>query len=934
MKFVVIDVETTGNAPHKGDKIIQIGAAVVENGKLIQTYSTYVYPQKSIPAFISQLTGITDKDVAGAPVFSEVAPQILELMKDSYFVAHNVPFDFSFINEELKNAGFSALKNPVLDTVECARILFPTASGYSLSALAEWLGLTHDRPHQADSDAIVTASVLIKVLHKISQLPAASLKSLKQLSPGLASQLEPILINALSVKRSTGRLDDKSFETYRGITIKKKRSLSLEASRKTVEGQFNKSFFVKGGTLENRWDGFQWIEGQQEMADAVWSAFNDHSHLLAEAGTGTGKTLAYLYPALQFTKESGSRVVISTHTLHLQEQLLEKEIPVLKKVLDFPFQAAMLKGKSNYLCLRKLERVLKEKQASYEETLGLAQLIIWVLETDRGDLEEISLAGGQQSLLWDQILTDSDSLKDDPWADKNYYYRAGEEAEKADIIITNHALLFSDIVKENQLLPVYKHAVLDEAHHLDELAGKHLGFSLSYLFLNQLLSKVNQNDTRSIIQRLAVYEKSYIHYFHENWYQRRQDNYALLKYECDELFRTLHTFTKAGHQKKQSETGGFLCNYEPSHLQRQGWSSIHEAAERFIVLIEEETEAWNEFHERLSSEIKGTQFEIGWLEAFRITLMDITVSIESLIALLFNKKDNYVYWIEAGRKGELNSIVMYGRPINVNDLLADKLFAEKFSVVMTSASLTVKKSFSYIIENWGLEDFAPQTIMLPSPYHFKRNTKLLIPSDMPLIKDGERDYINDAAEFIYHAASISDGKMLVLFTSFDMLRKTYFKLREWDDEGDFYLIGQGMKSGSRSKLIKTFRQNEKAILFGTNAFWEGVDIPGEDLSCLIIVRLPFAPPDEPVMEAKSQHKTQSGSNPFTSLSLPQAVLRFKQGFGRLIRHKQDRGVVIVLDNRLIKSSYGKEFLESLPPVPVKYLPTPTLLNELADFMDK
>ncbi|MFB4163385.1 ATP-dependent DNA helicase DinG [Alteribacillus sp. JSM 102045] len=931
-KFVVIDTETTGNAPKKGDKIIQIGAAVIENDQIKETFSTFVRPFQHIPVFIQQLTGIRDEDVISAPAFFETAPYLLELLEGAYFVAHNVPFDLNFINQELIQAGYEPYSGPAIDTVECARFLYPSAPAYQLSQLADWLNIYHDRPHQADSDAIVTAHLWLKMKEKLFHLPAATLKWLKGLAVHMESDISSIISNAYKVNKRNDTIENNGIEIYKGLAIKKHEPWKQNSNTEKISGE--EEFFSGSGLLAESMTGYEQRIGQQEMASAIREAFHAREHLLIEAGTGIGKSLSYLVPALYYCKTADRRVMVSTHTVNLQEQLMEKEIPLLHKILPFEFNAILFKGRNHYLCLRKFKQLLNTAPSTYEEVLGLAQILIWILETSTGDVEEINIAGGSNSAFWEKVRSDETTFSQASleWSSKNYYNRAIEKTNQADLIITNHALMFTDLSKEQSILPSYKNIIVDEAHHLEELASKKLGLEVNYFDLTQVFHRLGFMDKNGLFQRLMVYEQSVHHHFASHWYQRREDHFILLKYEVDELFRLLHHFCLEKAPKKQTDVGRISVRYDLSKEVSSNWKVIQDSLKRILILFEEEAEAWLTFYNYLSSCVPSNSLEYGLLHDFKAAAKDAEQVCDQLFSLLLEHDENCVYWMEIDKKGAANAAYLYARPVDVSELLADQFFAEKDSVVLTSAALTVDGSFSYVIKKWGLQDFAPQTLQLPSPYDYKNKAKVFVPDDMAAIKDGEKEFIVQTAEFIYHTASITEGKMLVLFTSFDMLKKTYYQLRMWDEASDFVLIGQGLKSGSRLKLMKAFKQYENAILLGTSSFWEGIDIPGEDLRCLVIVRLPFSPPNEPISQARMEKVRTEGGNPFQEVSLPQAVLRFKQGFGRLIRHKNDKGVVVVLDKRISQSAYGKYFIQSLPSLPVVKKPTDSVLNDIASFL--
>ncbi|MGY4690077.1 ATP-dependent DNA helicase DinG [Salibacterium sp. K-3] len=930
-KFVVIDTETTGNAPRKGDKIIQIGAALVEDGHIQEVWSSFIQPHSSIPLFIQQLTGISSEDVSNAPEFCDIAEVLWGWLDDAYFVAHNVPFDLQFINSELQEAGFPPFQGAVIDTVELSRILFPSAPGYQLSRLTEWLGISHIRPHQADSDARVTASLLLKLLNKLNSLPKTTVKWLQSLAPYLESDLAEVM-RETGWKKGNAAWHSMEWTEYKGIVFRKThRQVEPEAPELHDGIEEETGFFSPEGKLASVKDMYEYREGQADMAHKVSQVLHERRHLLVEAGTGAGKTLGYLVPAVFYSKRTGKCVLISTNTIALQEQLMYSELPLLQNAVPFSFSAMLLKGKSHYLSLRRFRQTLGTIAASYEEALGMAQILIWILETDTGDVEEINFPGGSGSAFWEKVCTDDTDKRGyfPSWEQLDYYPQAVRKAEQADIVITNHALLFTEINNGGRRLPSHRHVIIDEAHHLDELASRHLGTQISYFSLNQVLNRIGVLEGTGLFQRLFIIEQDVKSQYSMTWFQKRRDYFTLLKYEIDELFRMIRAFCLHAPEAEETDVGRLSVRYFPEHMNQPEWQHMKDVLKRVEAQFAEEQKELHDFCMSLFSFVGPESGEYGLLQDLYSALEEAGLHMDKLSNLLMREDADCVYWMEVEKKGAANAAYLFQRPVDVSDLLADKLFARKDSVVMTSASLTFRGSFSHVINKWGLVDFAPDTMQLPSPFPVKERAELLVPQHMPSVKD--HWYIKETAEFIFHAASITEGKILVLFTSFDMLRRTYDQLKRWDEENQLSVLAQGVKTGSRSRLMKMFKQQEQAVLLGTNSFWEGVDLPGEDLRCIIIARLPFPPPDDPVTEAGMERARKNGLSPFREISLPQAVLRFKQGFGRLIRHRQDRGVVVVLDERIITAGYGRAFLESIPELPVLHQPVDNLLDEIASF---
>lgn len=934
-RFVVVDLETTGNNPKKDDRIIQVGVVVVEQGKIINQFSSFVNPEISIPSFIQQFTGITNDMVADAPLFSSIAPILMDYLDGAYFVAHNVPFDLSFLQNELDMCGYNTFTGPVIDTVELARLLMPTEESFKLNHLATSLNFVHSRPHQADSDAEATARILLYLLEKLKGLPLLTMQGLKPIIKRLNSGLEDILQTYINEKLTTADLKvDNTLEEFRQLVIKK-------PSEPTKDTNVNEIpyFHDEVNTLEERlqetMEGFEIRNSQKEMMDSIDQALMTNQHLLVEAGTGTGKSLAYLLPGLFFAKKNETSMVISTHTVQLQQQLLERDMNILKNAVPFSFRSAVLKGRSHYLCLRKFEQKVNEQlDQNYDTLLSKGQILVWLTETNEGDVEQINLPSGGR-VFWNEIQSEAKTClgKHCPWFSRCFYHRARINAYGADIIITNHALLFTDITQDHQLLPSYKHVIIDEAHHIEEVASDHFGFSTDYFSFTHLLSRLGTLESSDLLQQLFMMQQE-IGFNLDDYFEKLDALILDLKYELDDCFTQIHSLVVKRVSASKNEIGRKSLRFYPHEMKGNGWKEIQEAVARVQMYLKDTLKLMKRIIDELSLNEEHLNFpQSGLITAMKGFYTNFSEEKGMLEELLLHYDPNYVYWIEVDVRGAKNATFIYNKPIEVSQILAENFFSKKHSVIMTSATLTVKNSFEYLIHRLGLEDFGPSTKIIESPFSYENQVQLMVPTTLPNIKEVDEDeYIYEIVMSILDIAKTTKGRMLVLFTSYDMLRKAYYQLKDFIVNEEFVLIGQGISSGSRAKLTKNFKQFDQAILFGTSSFWEGVDIPGEDLSCLIIVRLPFSPPDNPIFEARSEKLKELGKSPFMELSLPQAIIRFKQGFGRLIRSSHDRGVVFVFDRRITGTRYGKSFIQSLPQVPLKENTLQELLYDIENWL--
>ncbi|WP_077309029.1 ATP-dependent DNA helicase DinG [Terribacillus halophilus] len=916
-KFVVVDLETTGHAPSNGDKIIEVGIVVIQGRVVTDQFQTMLDPGMPIPPFISQLTGISDEDVTGAPRFEEVAEEIAAFFQDSYVVAHNANFDLRFLNSSLEASGLAPISCPVLDTVELARIMLPTAPSYKLSVLSEYLSFEHDQPHRALSDTLVTAELLLSLLEKMDKLPYETIAHLLTLERALKSDLRALLDARLEDLAFEAE-QDSGLEVYRGLAIR--RLPENERTNSVIAQSFGEladQVYRKDGLLSEGMRSYEPRGSQQEMSEQIYDVFHSSRHALLEAETGTGKSLAYLLPAVFTAVKEKSRVVISTHLTQLQAQLMEKEIPLLQRLLPFSFKAALLKGKQHYLSLSRFESELQQKaNDNYDITLTKAILLVWLTITETGDIDEVNLpSSGKRFFL--HMSADSEDTQDpfSPWFSRSFYQRAKKAAWQADIIVTNHALLCSDMQEEYQLLPSYERAIIDEAHHFEATAAKHFGLALDYVSIHHMLSHANK-----------VYDKATEQLPHPQaemliW----QSLWEQTKIEADDMFRYIHEFVLSQHRNKlgTNDIGRMQLRLEEVR-NTKALQVIAEMGGRLLFGI-------RDCIHHLLQLVKTAekQADKKMADSLQNAVNQLQSIIDSIERMFLVTDDEEVKWIEVDVYGARNSVYLYSEPLAIADMLFERFFSEKKSIVLTSATLTMKQSFEFIQLQLGLDE---QTVTkrFDSPYSYQEQVQLLVPNDFPDVRGKDNyPFIYAVCEAILSLAAVTDGRMLVLFTSYDMLKKAHGLVKELTDDQDYMLIAQGITSGSRDRLKKNFQSNKKSILFGTSSFWEGVDIPGEDLSCLVIVRLPFQPPDHPIYEAKAAKLKAEGKNAFMELALPNAVIRFKQGFGRLIRSSSDRGIVFVCDDRMIKARYGNYFTASIPEVPTHYQSTAELL-ELAE----
>ena len=886
-EYAAIDLETTGLDPAR-DRVIEIGAVAFTADRVTETLERLVDPGRAVPEVVLRLTGIRPEELRGAARAEAALAELGRFLRGRQPVGHGARLDVDFLN----SAGFWDPGHEILDTLDVARILLPGAVSHSLPQLAVEFGFNQPRPHRALDDADATRQLLMRLLEEAAALEEGVKESMLALVAPYSWAIARFFADALTAPSPT---------TESRTSVPRGQERGRRSEQKPPDDpRALASLLGPEGPLAGLIPGYEHREPQQQMLLAVAQIQARGGMLVVEAGTGTGKSLAYLVPSIARAVSHQERVVVSTHTHTLQEQLMGNDLPALREWLPWEFKACLLKGRSNYVSLRRWRRFLAEPCADADELKFKLKVLLWLHSTESGDRSELRLHG-REEVLWTRIASDPmDCVGVHCTREDCYVHRARAEAEAADLVVVNHALLLADAEVGGGLLPEFNHLVVDEAHHLEEAATRGLRQEVDGPGLVALLERLAQVGTDNQEGLLAEL--------------RRQPHLGESK---DSLAGAGPlSLAAAARVREFFELAGFWVGARTNESERRdetlrltdslradpGWEAVRLAGENAAVGLKVLDTALRRSVGAVREWLGGAEPDQGIRE-----LEIIRGRLESAAALVdeavLKPDSNRVYWFTVPGRSE--NMLLRAAPINVGELLRERVYTERQSTVFTSATLSVGGSFDYFGSRVGLgQSF--EELLLPSPFDFLHQALVCLPSDLPTPDD---EGFNSAVEDVVAAvARRVGGRTLVLFTSHRQLREVHAALKHRVDLDEILILGQGI-DGQRRQLLKTFEEANRPLLLGTASFWEGIDVPGERLSCVIMVRLPFPVPTDPVYAARAEQVR----DPFSQLALPQAALRLKQGFGRLIRRSTDRGAVVVLDNRILGRDYGKTFLDVLPP---------------------
>lgn len=920
--LVALDIETTG-LEFKTDRIIEIGAVRFSAKGVEAEFNTLINPGIRIPPFISQLTGISDAMVRGKqiPMIEEAIGQLDDFVGNLPVIGHNVTFDLTFLR---RDGGLK--KNPAIDTYEMASVILPSEGRYNLRALGQVLGVPMRATHRALDDTKVTQAIYQIMFGMIQDLPLATLGEIVRLSPGATWGGNLPFKWAFEDKRRKN--PSGAEEPYQNPLLAQEPPMELKPidPKETIKGldlDEVSAVLEPGGPFHKSFPDYEHRSEQLEMLRSASRAISEGRHYLIEAGTGIGKSLAYLIPAALWATKNQQRVVISTNTINLQDQLMSKDIPLLLDTLDLKCRATVLKGRSNYLCPHHLEILRKSKPKNPEEMRVLGKVLVWLESSLSGDRGEINLNGPQERRIWNRISAEHEDCSTEGCLKRTGgrcpFYQARQRAHSSHIIIVNHALLLADVATGNRVLPEYDTLIIDEAHHLESATTNALSFYTSHNLLRRSLSTLNDKKSGILNWVLSLGEKHLppakfgsLHKLVDSIgtrskkvESRMNEFFGILKDILDQSFRrgASSQYTQQLRIEPASETP---VNFRGIMRDQENWEKVEkkwdEARQLLYGLIEEIQKLWESINELLEKERADEPQYEAVLNELREASRELYDMYENIDQMVFEPDRNMIYWIEA--PPPRREVAVKAAPLYIGELMERYIWFEKRAVILTSATLTTTGSFDYMRNRLGAND--AEELALGSPFDYMNAALLYLAEDIPEPSDfkGHQLALNKGLISLCKAVG---GRTLVLFTSYSQLQETAKSITGPLAQEGIIVYEQG-SGPSAHTLLKSFRKAEQAVLLGTRAFWEGVDIPGQDLSVLVIAKLPFQVPSDPIVAARAEQY----HNSFQEYMLPEAILSFRQGFGRLIRTKQDRGVVAIFDKRLISKSYGDLFLSSLP----------------------
>ena len=910
--FIAFDLETTG-LDSKRNEIIEISALRFVDGELDDEFTALVKPTQKIPEKITEITGINDSMVANAPHISEVLDDFISFMDGSIVVAHNAEFDLEFINQNISKYSKEINIKSVCDTLLLSRSFLFSLEKFNLEFLSNYFNLSHDA-HRARADAFNTGIILIKLIEQMCSFPIEIFQKINKICNNQTVYNKLLYINILNFLKSNQTNKIKPIKEFnvRNNVLNNKNSPNNDFSDDID------SWFSNEGKVSKSWPNYQKRDIQVKLSSDIHSNFSDNSILIAEAEAGLGKSLSYLIAGLKYAKENNKKLIISTYTKALQEQLFYKDIPVLINYLNLNLKAIILKGKNNYLSKLKFNEIIDNDYINIKdkEINECITLIVWSHFTVTGDIEECNGIYRERIVrLWNQLtyseMNDLDFYKSQygNFHQNDYYNKIMKEANDSDIIIINHSLFCNDISSDSPSLPLNSLLIIDEGHNLINAVKNQLtlNFSDSYL-LSIFYSLKNSLDTIEAHNYSRFDNRDEIVTSLDDLIKEVSETFKLFKFNFEEIYSNL-----------EFNSYDLVLSQEEYNLNGLDLNNIYFKIDKLIDYVDL-------FLESCSSN-KNSSFNktINPIELIRSDLNENKIIMKNFI----DNSGRYIKWISLYKSGLNNHMRIYVSDSDIKSFMLNKIYKLYPSFTMCSATFTINESFNFLFQNLGVDGNLFKTNIYKSPFYYEDQAKFYIYNKKIDINSG--NYINDISNQISFLYKSLYKKTLILCTSYKQVKSITNNLLNNSDINNEDIFTQTSRF-SKKRILDNYKQSKGGILIGTSTFWEGIDLSGKLLEILFIVRIPFGNPSNPYNRHLSNIIEGNGGNPFYDLELPSAILKLKQGIGRLIRSDKDTGVCIITDPRLSKSRYGNFIIDEMPVQPHFYDNINEITNEIDNFL--
>ena len=917
-KFVALDFETTG-LQVETDRVIEVAAILFVDGEPAERFVSLVNPGISIPSFIEEITGITNGMVADAPAESKIVDDLFKFIGKHPLVAHNTPFDLAYLQAMADRHDKKLHDRRLYDTLPLSRALLFFQPAHNLSAASDFFSLSTDGAHRAEYDTENCGKIFVELIEEAASYNLDLISRILALLKPFQIQNKDLFIDLANALTKIGDL--KNGLTESKIPKPSNANFYINEGENDITKLTSYDVFGPDGHLNQSYENYEDRPNQVNYSDFIDEIMGSSSGVgIAEAGTGLGKSMAYLFAAMKnnLSNPDDGPVVISCYTKHLQDQLFNKDLPQLTKAINAPIQAVVMKGRSNYVCKSRLNWLIggAEKMLNGEEAMYLLSLMIWLEHTETGDMDECPGFTNGFTFRLMALVQSEPGFCTSPICSRHggcFFGPLRKMVYNANLIVVNHALLLSEAKARKEagegmgFLPEHKSVVIDEAHNIPQAAYRQFTSVLDQRSLGYFLERVDPEHSHSVRWNNQLKSLGGLHLQFEG--MRRELGLAVgscresIKCFFDQMSgNSLHKFdpgakysTKLIIQNLTEEFGVLSVDIEKMN---RGFHAVRNQVRKFreaLMDIDEKREDFQELHQL---------FDRG-----EGLMTDSLLLIQSLTS---NQDDECVYWYEGNFKnfrGKTQLVLtIQAAPVDLGDDLTKGLFKELDHCILTSATIRTDSSFDYFLQRTGLNGVEfdnLKTAVFESPFLYNEQVTYYQYSS----NDGQKP--DALANMIYACHQRYNKRMMVLFTSRAQLVSTYDILQRKSGGKSLPIFAQKRQS-SRAGLVRGMHQSSNGILLGTNAFWEGVDLPGDLLEVLIIVKMPFDVPTEPLVKAYGNMIESEGGNRFMDYALPESVIRFRQGFGRLIRTAYDEGIFIVMDDRIVNKRYGSAFSEAIP----------------------